>query len=71
MINFPPVSAFLDYLVVYVYKKFANSARPFYSTLFVTADSLAKEIDENDDAEREKIRFLQVKTMYEKFCYVN
>ena len=69
MINFPPVSAFLDYLVVYVYKKISNSTIPFYNTLFIEGE-ISKDSEEKD-ADKEKMKFLYINTMYEKFCYVN
>ena len=44
LVKAPPLSAFIDYLLIFVTKKFRNSAEEFYSHLFQERDS-----EENSD----------------------
>ena len=38
LVKAPPLSAFIDYLLIMITKKFRNSAKEFYSHLFEEKD---------------------------------
>jgi len=65
----PPMSAFVDFLCVYMSKKYINSAEVFFSLLFV--EQTGGDDEELHDLERERISGTEMKTLYEKFCYLN
>ena len=66
----PPMSAFVDFLCVYMSKKYINSAEVFFSLLFVEHNS-ADDDEELHDLDKERISGTEMKTLYEKFCYLN
>jgi hypothetical protein len=67
----PPLSAFVDYLCVLVSKKYINSAEAFYQHIFLEKNSKDVKDDELHDLEKEQITGKEMKTLYEKFCYLN
>lgn len=66
----PPMSAFVDFLCVYMSKKYINSAEVFFTLLFVEHNS-ADDDEELHDLDKERISGTEIKTLYEKFCYLN
>jgi len=66
----PPMSAFVDFLCVYMSKKYINSAEVFFSLLFVEHNK-ADDDEELHDLDKERISGTEMKTLYEKFCYLN
>jgi len=72
----PPLSAFIDFIVVTIQKKYINSAEQFLYYLFkereiTERDSLNDAEQQIHDPSTEKIRGQEMKTLYEKFCYLN
>jgi hypothetical protein len=68
----PPMSAFIDYLCVLLTKKYINSAQEFYKHLFHEVEKT----DSDDsghfhDMTTESMFGKDMKTLYEKFCYLN
>jgi hypothetical protein len=69
----PPLSAFIDYLCVLLSKKYINSANEFYTHLFRAVEKTADD-DSTDglhDLTTESMLGNDMKTLYEKFCYLN
>jgi hypothetical protein len=67
----PPLSAFIDYLCVLIAKQqYINSVKEFYTHLFKASSEKLSD-DELHDLSKEQIVGLHVKTLYEKFCYLN
>ncbi|KAM3146575.1 hypothetical protein pb186bvf_001544, partial [Paramecium bursaria] len=65
LVKAPPLSAFIDYLLIMITKKFRNSAKEFYSHLFEEKDL------KQDSNDVESMLSFEFKTLYEKFCYLN
>lgn len=65
LVKAPPLSAFIDYLLIMITKKFRNSAKEFYSHLFEEKDI------QQDSNDLESMSSIEFKTLYEKFCYLN
>jgi hypothetical protein len=66
----PPLSAFIDYLCVLISKKYINSAEEFYTHLFQKKKKKNAET-ELHDLTTESILGNEMKTLYEKFCFLN
>lgn len=66
----PPLSAFIDYLCVLVTKKYINSANEFYTHLFEKKEKSNGD-QELHDLTTESILGNEMKTLYEKFCFLN
>ena len=66
----PPMSAFVDYLCIYMSKKYINSAEVFLNLLFVPRQN-EDEDSELHLLEKERISGTEMKTLYEKFCYLH
>ncbi len=66
----PSLTAVLDLIAIYLYKSATNSAKSFYSLLFRKID-----ITENDyeaiASTRDIMKGLEVKALYERYCFVN
>ncbi|KAL4512379.1 hypothetical protein ABPG72_005381 [Tetrahymena utriculariae] len=70
----PPLSAFIDYVVLLLHKAKQNSISEFYKLLF--RSKMLKELKENEDEEihsleKDQILGNEMKQLYEKFCYLN
>ncbi|EAR86318.2 phage head-tail adaptor family protein, putative (macronuclear) [Tetrahymena thermophila SB210] len=70
----PPLSAFIDYVVLLLHKAKQNSIKEFYKLLF--RSKKLKELKENEDEEihsleKDQILGNEMKQLYEKFCYLN
>jgi hypothetical protein len=68
----PPMSAFIDYLCVLLTKKYINSAHEFYTHLFHEVEK--SDSDDSSglhDLTTESMLGNDMKTLYEKFCYLN
>ncbi|EAR86437.2 phage head-tail adaptor family protein, putative (macronuclear) [Tetrahymena thermophila SB210] len=70
----PPLSAFIDYVVLLLHKAKQNSISEFYKLLF--RSKKLKELKENEDEEihsleKDQILGNEMKQLYEKFCYLN
>lgn len=66
----PPMSAFVDFLCVYMSKKYVKSPEVFYEQLFVPKGESSSD-EELHDLQKEQISGTELKTLFEKFCYLN
>lgn len=64
----PPFSAFIDYILQGMSKGNQNSVKEFYKILFRKEE---KEDDQIHDSQKDSMRVLDMKNLYEKFCYLN
>lgn len=64
----PPFSAFIDYLLAIRRKKKTKSVRAFYNVLLQEKRNDDEEIN---DLERDRIKVMDMKNLYEKFCFLN
>ena len=68
MYNAPSPSAFIDYLFLIMYRQFGSSVAQFYHLLFKDAE---EGLDEEFDPRMNMINGMEVKVLYEKFCFIN
>lgn len=67
----PPYSAFVDFLCVKVSKKYRNSPADFYWQIFREKKQTEIKDEEIHDTTKEEILGREMKTLYEKYCFLN
>ena len=66
----PSPSAFIDYFFLVMYRQFGSSALQFYHLLFKESNADGS-LDEEFDPKTNMINGIEVKVLYEKFCFIN
>ena len=66
----PSPSAFIDYFFLIMYRQFGSSAAQFYHLLFKESNTQG-DLDEEFDPKMNMINGMEIKVLYEKFCFIN
>ncbi|KAL4483285.1 hypothetical protein ABPG72_007927 [Tetrahymena utriculariae] len=67
----PPLSAYIDQVVLLFYKARVNSAADFFSLLFIEENKQEDNEEQIHNLEKDSISGQDMKVLYEQYCYLN
>ncbi|KAL4434859.1 hypothetical protein ABPG74_021198 [Tetrahymena malaccensis] len=67
----PPLSAYIDQVVLLFYKARVNSAANFFQLLFIEENSQEDNEEQIHNLEKDSISGQDMKVLYEQYCYLN
>ncbi|KAL4495277.1 hypothetical protein ABPG73_022322 [Tetrahymena malaccensis] len=67
----PPLSAYIDQVILLFYKASVNSSASFFNLLFVKEKQSQESQDQIHNLEKDSISLQDVKSLYEQYCYLN